>query len=233
MGKRIKEARAKAGMTQEELANKIGVTTVTIWRWESNQRPPRSNYLDLIAGAVGCSVTDLIPDPKRDRVSQSRTPGARILTPDDIFSVPLLCPASVACAGCGRGSMDSIILKAEEFINLPKDWIGPVSVDKDKQPFAIRVEGDSMAEAGITDRSEIVVNPVAEVRNGDPALVCFGRNSEWAIKWVYFHPDGRIELRSSSTRYPAMTFTEQEQEEKRLRIIGRITFIKAIPKRGL
>lgn len=129
--------------------------------------------------------------------------------------------------------MDGIILEAEEFIVLPKDLIGPISVDRDKQPFAIIVEGDSMMEAGIPDHCQAVINPIAEIGNGDAVLACFGRRNEWAIKWIYFHPDGRIELRSSSTRYPAMVFLPEEREEQNLRVIGKVVRTTAQPKRGV
>lgn len=48
-GSRIKQSREKANMTQEELGRKIGVTGVTIMRYEKNQREPRLDILERIA----------------------------------------------------------------------------------------------------------------------------------------------------------------------------------------
>ena len=39
--KRMKELREKAGLTQSELANEIGVSLFTIFRWEKGERQPR------------------------------------------------------------------------------------------------------------------------------------------------------------------------------------------------
>lgn len=55
---RIKELLAERGMTQVDLANKLGVTKVTL-----NQNLTRNNWtlgkLEEIADAIGCRVVDL------------------------------------------------------------------------------------------------------------------------------------------------------------------------------
>lgn len=51
-GERIKKAREAAKMTQEELGAKIGVTGVTIMRYEKNQREPRFEQLLEISYAL-------------------------------------------------------------------------------------------------------------------------------------------------------------------------------------
>lgn len=62
IGQRIKEAREKAGLTQEELGKKIGVTGVAIMRYEKDQRQPRLAQLQAIASALGVPVQELISD---------------------------------------------------------------------------------------------------------------------------------------------------------------------------
>ena len=58
-GDRIKKAREAVGLTQEQLGKKIGVTGVTIMRYEKNQREPRQKQLQAIASALGVSVDTL------------------------------------------------------------------------------------------------------------------------------------------------------------------------------
>lgn len=55
---RIKFARNSARMTQQELADKIGVSLITINRWENPEtgRSPNSSMLNKIAGVLGISV---------------------------------------------------------------------------------------------------------------------------------------------------------------------------------
>lgn len=59
-GSRIKAAREAAGLTQEQLGEKLGVTGVTIMRYEKNQREPRQKQLERIAAALGIHVLDLM-----------------------------------------------------------------------------------------------------------------------------------------------------------------------------
>ncbi|MBQ9408527.1 MAG: helix-turn-helix transcriptional regulator [Clostridia bacterium] len=59
-GKRIKEARERAGVTQEELGKKIGVTGVTIMRYEKGLRQPNLQRMVEIANALEISVTDML-----------------------------------------------------------------------------------------------------------------------------------------------------------------------------
>ncbi|WP_274531983.1 LexA family protein [Aminobacterium colombiense] len=109
-----------------------------------------------------------------------------------------------------------------------------MSVDADKHPFAVFVEGDSMEGAGIPDRSTVVVNPAEEVYDGDTALVCFGRQNEWAIKWVYFNKaDGSVEIRSAAPQYKPMVFTKEDIELGLFCIVGKVTRLTAEPRKGI
>lgn len=56
LGTNIKNAREKAGLTQEELGAKIGVTGVTIMRYEKGTREPRLDVLKKLAAALGEDV---------------------------------------------------------------------------------------------------------------------------------------------------------------------------------
>lgn len=55
-GQRIKEARENLALTQEELGQKIGVTGVTVMRYEKGQREPRLEQLQAIADALNVTV---------------------------------------------------------------------------------------------------------------------------------------------------------------------------------
>lgn len=52
-GSLIKEAREKAGLTQEQLGKAIGVTGVAIMRYEKGQRNPSSKVIGKIASVLG------------------------------------------------------------------------------------------------------------------------------------------------------------------------------------
>ena len=61
-GARLKALRKKAGLTQEKLADLIGVHETTIRRWENNGDSPRAEDISSIAKALGVSEADLLQD---------------------------------------------------------------------------------------------------------------------------------------------------------------------------
>ena len=56
VGERILKARRAAGLTQDELAERVGVRAGTILRWENGHQEPRGRRLQVIADATGKSV---------------------------------------------------------------------------------------------------------------------------------------------------------------------------------
>jgi transcriptional regulator with XRE-family HTH domain len=55
-GERIRDARKAAGLTQLELAEKLGVPYQSIGQWENNVRNPKYETLEKIATALNVSV---------------------------------------------------------------------------------------------------------------------------------------------------------------------------------
>ena len=55
----LKFRRIKQGMTQAELANKVGVCQNTISFYETGSRFPRKDILFKLADSLGCEVRDL------------------------------------------------------------------------------------------------------------------------------------------------------------------------------
>ncbi len=60
-GELIKKYRKQAGLTQEQLAKKIGVSLMSVRRYESNERVVTEEILQKIAVVLGCSKWDLRP----------------------------------------------------------------------------------------------------------------------------------------------------------------------------
>lgn len=58
----MKSRRENIGMTQKELAKKIGVTDVTISRWESGQREPTWTYFLKLCVELGMKAEDFMED---------------------------------------------------------------------------------------------------------------------------------------------------------------------------
>lgn len=60
IGQRIKAARKDIGLTQDQLAQKSGVATITIRQYETGKRQPRLEQLQKIADALDVSISYLL-----------------------------------------------------------------------------------------------------------------------------------------------------------------------------
>lgn len=60
IGQGIQAARSHAGLTQAELAHRVGVAKVTISHWETGHRTPSMDSLLRTADALGVPVANLV-----------------------------------------------------------------------------------------------------------------------------------------------------------------------------
>jgi len=58
----LKTYRSEASMTQQQLAELLGVTRTTVARWEAGARVPDVVLLDEIAAKTGIPARELRPD---------------------------------------------------------------------------------------------------------------------------------------------------------------------------
>ena len=67
IGERIAHARGWLGISQEELAERVGVSRDTISKWETNVFRPRRSRIGKLEKALGVDLRDR-PPPVSDRV---------------------------------------------------------------------------------------------------------------------------------------------------------------------
>ena len=94
-------------------------------------------------------------------------------------SIPLI---GKVTAGTPILAMENI----EDYLIMPQDLVG-----QEKDIFALRVQGDSMVEAGILDGDIIVVRSQEQAENGD--IVVARMDDEATVKRV-FYEDGHVRL---------------------------------------
>ena len=74
---RIAGIRKYKGLTQAELANKIGMTTRAIQNYESGNRIPKSAVLEKIAEGVGVTIDDLASEDDKFVIQATEQYGSR------------------------------------------------------------------------------------------------------------------------------------------------------------
>jgi len=76
---RIKQERKRAGLTQAELAERLGISEMTVRRWESNNRSPRMEEIEKMVEILNTSMEYLMgftnekplpPQPQESQLKQ-------------------------------------------------------------------------------------------------------------------------------------------------------------------
>lgn len=60
LGDRIAGAREAAGLSQRELAHRLGIGEETLLKWEEDRAEPRANRVQMLAGVLGVSLSWLL-----------------------------------------------------------------------------------------------------------------------------------------------------------------------------
>ena len=68
LGERIKKARKDLGMSQTDLANRVGLSYAQIGRYETKNTQPQTEILKKIAEALEVSVDHLLNGSKEEQV---------------------------------------------------------------------------------------------------------------------------------------------------------------------
>ena len=61
----LKELRKAKGITQTELAEKLGIKRTTVSMWELNASSPTARMIPALAAALGCSIDALFREPEK------------------------------------------------------------------------------------------------------------------------------------------------------------------------
>ena len=60
IGKKIRDERIRCGFTQSQLADLVGLSTITIRQYEADKREPRYQIIEKLARVLNCSVSKLV-----------------------------------------------------------------------------------------------------------------------------------------------------------------------------
>lgn len=62
----LRAARKAAGLTQQKLADLIGVERVTLAAWETGRNPAPSTAIKAIASVLGCTIDELFEEKETE-----------------------------------------------------------------------------------------------------------------------------------------------------------------------
>jgi transcriptional regulator with XRE-family HTH domain len=187
VGERIRNARKKLGLTQVQLAKKVGVSRGAIYQWEKDLNIPRPDKVPRLAAVLGLDVTALSPF------------GGGTVAPIDRDHksnyVVLLQWSDLIAIGAG-GKMKMSALKKSGYIE--------VDVDISPECKALRIEDNSM-EPGYHKRDVIILDPNAQPQENDHVLVRLLQTNEHIFRLYVPRRGGAYDLLAENPDYPTVT----------------------------
>ena len=193
---RIREECFKNGMTQADLAAKLGISKSVISEWKSGKSRAYLKRLPEIAEILGTTPAYLLQGDE-----WSRPVASNVVELPYTKRVPLV--GEIAC-----GEPILAIENVVDFVNVP------LGANAD---MALTCKGDSMTGARIMDGDIVYIRAQEDVENGEIAAVLIG--DEATLKRVYKFPGVGFVLSAENPAYDDMIF--KEDDAKKVRIIGK------------
>lgn len=166
MTSKIRQAIKEAGLTQQKLADKLGVTNPVVNVWVTGKRNPTIQTIKRIAKATGKPYSFFIGDEQHNNTVEGKI---------ELTYIPV--------RGLSSASGGKFILEETETF-LPFKKSGP-------NQFAIKIVGDCMVDPddprnSIYDGDYVIVDPDVEARNGD--VIVARLDGEYStVKRMYRH----------------------------------------------
>ena len=66
MNDKIRQMREEVGLSQQKLADSIGVGRTTVTMWETGANTPPTKMLKVLAKVLGCTVDELLNNEDAD-----------------------------------------------------------------------------------------------------------------------------------------------------------------------
>lgn len=197
---RIAELRRRTGITQRELADRLGITQQAVWYYENGRREIKSGMLIAMSEALGCTVSELL----------GLEPSEGVVLPhvSEISKVPIV-------GRIAAGTPREAFAQSSDYCDTPSSL-----VEGRSGCFWLVIAGNSMNRI-FPDGALVLIDPSAEVRNGDVAAV-FVNGDDATIKRVYFEGDSvRLHPESWDPEYKDRIIDRSDPEAPEFRTIGR------------
>lgn len=196
--KKLKELREHKNITQQELAEELGMSQQQIARYENNQRRFKQDLLYKLADYFKVSINDFFPDTNYDNA----------IPLDNMIYLKVY--GSIK-AGIPLESQNDVIEK----IPIPRDWC-----KNENNIFGLKISGDSMQPK--YQEGEIVIFERVEdinlYKNKDCCIMI--NHTDSTFKKVLINDNGII-LVPYNTSYEMLSYSKEEVESLPVVILGK------------
>lgn len=214
IGKRIKEKRKAAGLTQAQVAEYFGIRPPSVSEWESKNGPSKDK-LPALARLLRTSVSYLLTGKEGATIGMdfgTNRPPDELVRVNRRASLPLI---SWVQAGNWTSSVGEMHRDDAE------DWI-PCPFNHGPDAFILRVAGLSMYNPG-GDKSYapgdfIAVDPEGEIRNKKMVVVRIDHEEKATFKQLLIDEDGSMMLQAINPAHIPRTMPLPEGS----RIVGTV-----------
>lgn len=197
----LKYLREKKGLSQNKLAEKIGVNQTTIARWEDDNRIPTIDNAIDVASALNVPLTDLIG-------KDLRFDNAEVINVNsDIIKIPVY---GTIKAGIPIESQTDII----DYVDIPRSW-----TKGGKEFYGLKISGDSMFPK-YQDEDIVIFEKTNDTTlyNGKDCAVMIN-GTESTFKKVLINDQG-IVLQAYNMAYGIKMFSKEDVINKPIKIVG-------------
>ena len=214
IGSRIKMIREEKGLTQEELANALGLNKSTIQRYETAKiEKIKLPVIDAIAQKLNVNpewLSDKTDVRSSYTLSEAKSQIDRIPIKENCMElVPLVGKAAAGYTCHAEENITEYVCTDKESLKTGYDY------------FWLEVKGDSMEPSLL--EGDLVLVQEQETLDTDCFAVVTVDNEDGLVKQVKIEHN-RITLNSINPYYPPRIF--EKEEMNRIRIIGKVVEIK-------
>ncbi len=193
IGQIIKEKRTALKMTQNELAERLGVSQQSVTGWENNAAVPRESAVRGMMEIFGLSRNELFGEPEAPAPSAS--------------NIPVL---GGVIAGQPAYAAENIIGWEEVTAKMAKQG----------KLFALKVRGDSMIPE-FKEGDVVIVKEQPDVESGEIAVVLVN-GDEATLKKVKKDQNGIFLYAFNPDVYEPHFYSNQDIENLPVRIVGKV-----------
>ncbi len=196
---RIKLRRKEIGLSAETVAERLGVSPATIYRYENNDiKKFPTDILEPLAKVLHTTPAYLLGIENKNKSNTA-------------VKIPVL---GLVRAGIPMDAVEYII----DYEEIGKDMA------RQGEFFALQIKGDSM-EPKISEGDVVIVRKQPDVENGEIAIILVNGDEATIKKVQKFN--GGINLIPSNPAYDVMTYTNEQIEKLPVRVLGKVVELRA------